>query len=356
MFSSLLDKIGVMEVIAPMTESHPLVIAMQRKDFGACVTALETGEVKGLTRTRCGPIHLAADADFVIMIDYLINNQISNVSDVDEEFGDSALHYASRKGHMDSLSKLVSLNGDVLLKNKNGQTPYDVASNLSIRQYLLPLQLRTESDRGLAPVLPGVTTAQSLGMGGPSDCGPPPPMMSYGTPSAPPPGYNTQPPPPGVYPQQIPPQQQQPVWQPPHPDGFASGSTPVRPPGQQQCGGDVGGSGPGSGNTMSSPAPMQPPPFNQFSAFGATAGANSRSLSGRYVDVSYGQPQQQQHQPPPYQQQHQGVPVMNNYSQPVAYQLPQPQYTTFQPNSPHSPQGGGELEEVSLSSTSSSVM
>mmetsp|Transcript_23849 Transcript_23849/g.31055 ORF Transcript_23849/g.31055 Transcript_23849/m.31055 type:complete len:366 (+) Transcript_23849:68-1165(+) len=365
MFSSLLDKIGVMDIIAPMSETHPLVLAMQQKDFSACITALETGESKGLTTAKCGPIHLAADADFVQMLDYLINNQYSTVTDVDE-LGNTALHYASRKGHMDSLTKLVALGADILFKNKSGQTAYDMASNLSVRQYLLPLQLQTENDRGLAPVLPGVTTAQSLGIGGTTDYGPPPSMGSYGPPPTisnypppPPPSSGTMASSPGGAPQPVNIPQQQPVWQPPHPDGFASGgNSSISAPYQQN-----NQSYPTNGS--GSQPPSQPPPFNQFSAFNAST--NSRAVGGRYV--AFGQPPQQV---PPPQQQASLPPLNNSYGQPQQqvpsphqqqHFSPPPQYSTFQNqqpgsgfDSPHSPVGGGQLEEVSLSSNSSSVM
>lgn len=268
----------------------------------------------------------------------------------------------------------------------------DVASNLSIRQYLLPLQLKTENDRGLAPILPvlsslllhpfvffqnitinvyvcycmlyqGVTTAQSLGMGGPVDYGPPPGPMSYTapppapyhppTPSAPP--INMYSPPPygqgqvqvgqvAQHPPQQPPQQpqvqlhQQPVWQPPHPDGFASGGKSSQPMHQQQ--------------TVPYNYASQPP--NQYSAFNAGGkgpGSGGNGVAGRYV--AYGMQPQQSYVPPPSSY---NPPAVNTNSS-TGGGYSQISYPTTAQDSPRSPGAGdGGLEEISLSSTSSSVM
>ena len=253
----------------------------------------------------------------------------------------------------------------------------DVASTPVLRQYLLPLQLRAENDRGLAPEIPGVTTAKSLGLGpkiatGPPPPPPPPPSHSHqqmrannmhltGMPGS---GTAT----PQAVPSPIAP------WQ-PVADGFASSNSPMRTATDQQ-------------STSGAPPPpsqsMAPPQYNQFSAFNGNS-ANQPTLASRYV--AYGKstpPQQATHAPyqaPQSTQQHAGfvphqdfTPVQQPFQASASFIPPaQPLYAppgvTSKPltqaapttkidgnNTALSPTFTGELEEVSLSSTSSAIM
>ncbi len=182
----------------------------------------------------------------------------------------------------------------------------DAASNLGVRQFLLPLFLQAESERGLAPVLPGVTTSFSYGVAreaGPPPPPPPPPAKPRAPtcakcPSAPYPGMEN-----------LPRSASAPsIWHPPVADGFASSS------------------GPPASSSSAPPGPRQqqgPPLYNQFSAFN---GGSRQALGGRYV--AYGQP------PPASAPSH----VVRPF-----------------PLSPQSPEGG-ELEEVPLNASSRSVM
>lgn len=190
----------------------------------------------------------------------------------------------------------------------------DVATTLSIRQYLLPLQLQAESERGLAPILPGVTTSQSLGLGPRASFGPPPPPMNIGIP-----------PPPQNFQLSHATVSSQSSWQPPVADGFASSSAPAAP----------------SGPSSSSQSIQPPPTFNQYSAF--NGGPSRQSIGGRYVAFG-GAPS--------------SVPVFVNFQAPAVAQelqahVPAVPVTYNQISSPLSE---GELEEVSLSANSSSVM
>jgi ankyrin repeat protein len=56
--------------------------------------------------------------------------------------GNTPLHYAAKAGKVDLVKYLVSKGADVSSRNSHRHTPYDVATNHIIRQYLLPLQLR----------------------------------------------------------------------------------------------------------------------------------------------------------------------------------------------------------------------
>jgi hypothetical protein len=55
---------------------------------------------------------------------------------------------------VDLVKKLVAQGADVARRNAHRQTPYDMATNHVIRQYLLPLQLRVGLDGRLPPCVP----------------------------------------------------------------------------------------------------------------------------------------------------------------------------------------------------------
>lgn len=56
--------------------------------------------------------------------------------------GNIPLHAAAKGTRIDIVKYLVDKGADVARRNKHRQTPYDVATNHIIRQYLLPLQFR----------------------------------------------------------------------------------------------------------------------------------------------------------------------------------------------------------------------
>jgi len=235
------------------------------------------------------------------------------------------LHYAARESTVETVALLVNTWGaDVLVKNTSKATPYDVAKKLTVRQFLLPLQLSQESERGLAPVVLGATTAQSLGLGGGPTIGPPPPPAFQpppppAAPAAPGNHSNSNSQPPSS---ESPPP---PVWKPPRPDGFASSAA------SSSCG----------PQDKTPPAQNAAPLYNQFSAFNAGAAISTQRLSSRYVANWDG----------------------NETAAPPTAPTPSPLapvvFTPFsQVPQAYSPTMGGQsqLEEVSLSSSSSSVM
>jgi hypothetical protein len=70
--------------------------------------------------------------------------------------GSIPLHYAAKNGRVDMVKYLVENGALVACRNSQQRTPYDVATNHIIRQYLLPLQLRvsrgaSKPDRGSVP-------------------------------------------------------------------------------------------------------------------------------------------------------------------------------------------------------------
>ena len=298
--SWFLEKMGVLDLVAPLSESNELVIAIQAKDIQRCINALQSEPSGSATPNKCNPLHLAAQVNFLAFMEYCLDNHVATVSDQDEN-GDSPLHYAVKSNNAEPCAFLVSRGADVLQKNRSGRMPYDLATNLNVRQYLLPIQLQVESERGLAPELHGATTAKSLnlepnGFGPPP---PPPPPPSFTPPSNDPRVHQA---PGALAPSPVP----NAAWQPPRPDGFKSSDSSSFAP-----------RGP--------PQPINPPGFNQYSAFNAqnSTGSGQPSLGGRYVAVSSGGPPAAPlppQQPVSYSQQAYAPPVA--VPPPVAYQAP----------------------------------
>ena len=318
-------------------------------------------------------------------MEYLLDQGMSSTSDVDS-CGSMPLHYACKGGHQEAVHFLVSRGSDVLACNNQKQLPYDLCSNLAVRQYLLPLQLQAESSRGIAPVLPGadqlveckcccthaavsydpsprlvlgVTTAMSLGLETAPNTGPPPPP--------PPPSHSAMPtagsqPPQatGIYPPR--------AWQPPMPDGFKSSPS----------------SAPSPSTKGVPPPPPNPPAFNQYSAFNQSArqGLGSRYVTAPGFGVSAPHSSAPVYSPPPVHAPPQAFAPptsapfhsalnpdlsMHAAEAPPVYGVPPGVAPApivpgsaplpFQPTAPASPSYGNDmLEEVSLSSSSSSVM
>lgn len=76
--------------------------------------------------------------------------------DLQDKNGNTCVHYASKYGHVDTCRLLIDKGCSPIVKNSSGQTPYDVAENHLIRQYLLPLQFQAERDSGVPVATPQV--------------------------------------------------------------------------------------------------------------------------------------------------------------------------------------------------------
>ena len=306
--SWFLEKMGVLDLVAPLSESNELVLAIQAKDMQRCINALQSEPSTSVTSNKCSPLHLAAQVNFPAFMEYCLDNQVATVSDEDEN-GDSPLHYAVQSNNAEPCAFLVSRGADVLKKNRGGRAPYDLATNLNVRQYLLPIQLQVESERGLAPELPGATTAKSLNLE-PNGFGPPPPPPPPRSFAPLPSGPPLHPPPGAPMPSAVP----NAAWQPPRPDGFKSSASSSCAP-----------KGP--------PQPINPPGYNQYSAFNAqsVAGGGQPPLGGRYVAVAYGGPPADPmppQQPPSYSQTPYAPPAAA--PSPVMYQAPLPSVASWQ--------------------------
>ena len=58
--------------------------------------------------------------------------------DVNEqtEYGSTALHAASREGHVEVITALLAAGADKTMKDEDGRTPYDVAKNKKCKKAL----------------------------------------------------------------------------------------------------------------------------------------------------------------------------------------------------------------------------
>lgn len=128
-------------------------------------------------------IHVACAAACPDVVHALIQQYGISAEQFDAE-GNTPLHYAaSSTTPIHALSLVQSLvnnyNVTVTIKNAKGQTAYDVASQDSIRQFLLPIQLQRETqeciDNGGVGLVPGMDMG---GMTIPNHNLAPPPTMS----------------------------------------------------------------------------------------------------------------------------------------------------------------------------------
>ena len=90
--------------------------------------------------------------------------------------GNTPLHYAAKFGQLDVCKLLiVQFSVSASLKNARGETPYDGSNNNYVRQYLLPLQLQSETkDMQNSGTLPGGITVDSITQGEAAYLPPPP--------------------------------------------------------------------------------------------------------------------------------------------------------------------------------------
>jgi Ankyrin repeats (3 copies) len=98
-------------------------------------------------------IHLACQHGMENIIRQLLTTPGSSTEQLDS-LGNTSLHYACLNTNSRTALTVVKLlvqefRASVTAKNSTGQTPYDVASGNSVRQYLLPLQLQKETQNAL---------------------------------------------------------------------------------------------------------------------------------------------------------------------------------------------------------------
>ena len=168
------------ETMAPMsatTPSNRFLSALSKNDDAqalACLdgpfdesnTSMNPHAVINTTK-GCQPIHLACQHCSIQVLQSLIQNHGARVDTFDYH-GNTGLHYACmhktiavNMKPVDFVKLLVNeYKASVTVKNAQGQTPYDVCSDTLIRQFLLPIQLKEETqqclDQGGQGLPPGI--------------------------------------------------------------------------------------------------------------------------------------------------------------------------------------------------------
>ena len=172
------------EILAPITDKGELFLRAatagdQAKMDGLC-NEFGAGLWQHKNSRGVNVLHAVCQGPNTQLVDACLNQHLSiMVPDAD---GNTALHHASRGGHLKMVQRIMELGADVLARNHAGQTPYDYGSDLAVRQFLLPLQLRAENERNVgtvdAALAPFISTPASYGhyaAGAPPPAAGPPP-------------------------------------------------------------------------------------------------------------------------------------------------------------------------------------
>ena len=143
----------ISQTVAPPPQDGPGRFAynVQRSEEDAALGCLgEFDPVYTVVNQGKGwyPIHMACQYSLVRLIRQLLNYPGMNIEQVDK-IGNTPLHHActSSDGRaLEVVQFLVNEYGaNVLAKNSQGQTAYDLASSNNVRQFLLPIQLQKET-------------------------------------------------------------------------------------------------------------------------------------------------------------------------------------------------------------------
>lgn len=91
----------------------------------------KNNNINQLDSEGLGPIHWAADRGNIDMLRFLIFDLKANIELKDQD-GQTALHYAASCGHTDIVKYLVELGANTAVKDADGATPLDIASEPDI--------------------------------------------------------------------------------------------------------------------------------------------------------------------------------------------------------------------------------
>lgn len=149
MFNFLFDG-SIGDYLAPVqTPVQQLHLAIQHHRNSEVVQLIETGTVQqhqfgSIIASGYADIHLACRYNNAFVVELLHSKGIPlNYPDRNKN---TPLHYAAKHGHLELCKYLIERGASAGARNLQGETPYDVAVNHIIRQYLLPLQFVQERD------------------------------------------------------------------------------------------------------------------------------------------------------------------------------------------------------------------
>ena len=140
---ALLTKVG--DMVAPVqTEVGQLHLAMRERDWPRTHQLLTSGAINAHAlgdHTGGSALHLAAQHGFGDAAEFLIQSMGID-SNARDRNGEAPLHFAARAGATPVAHLLIQRGADASARSTRGETAYDVAHDLSLRQWLLPIQLQ----------------------------------------------------------------------------------------------------------------------------------------------------------------------------------------------------------------------
>ncbi|CAJ1953390.1 unnamed protein product [Cylindrotheca closterium] len=178
----------ISQTVAPPPEDGPGRFAynVQRKEEDVALGCIgEFDPVYTVVNQGKGwyPIHMACQYSLTRLIRQLLHYPGINIEQVDM-IGNTPLHHACASSDMRALEVVQFLvnecGANVLAKNSQGQTPYDLASSNNVRQFLLPIQLQKETQIALDNGGQGLPPGIDLGGLRINNSNIAPPPMSFG--------------------------------------------------------------------------------------------------------------------------------------------------------------------------------
>lgn len=116
-------------------------------------------ELRNCSDAGYGAIHVACRYNNKFALTLLLDKGLS--ADLPDTSGNTPLHYASKYGNIDICKCLIERKCSAAKRNTQNLTPYDVAENHVVRQFLLPLQLTSERE---AQEAAGINPMSQYGM------------------------------------------------------------------------------------------------------------------------------------------------------------------------------------------------
>ncbi len=120
-------------------KNHALTAIDDNKDSAAHLAAMKGNtailkflvangaQLSNVDRFGATPLHLAAATAMATIVRYLLEQKV-NINPTDHD-NNTPAHLAARNGHGHTLSILIKGGADLLKKNKDHQTVYDIAHN-----------------------------------------------------------------------------------------------------------------------------------------------------------------------------------------------------------------------------------